>query len=71
MEAWAAKCEQRLRTLKGRIAAMQKRLKNAETDADREHITAMLQQLKNELRQAIAQSVARSVTRSVTDPVSW
>jgi hypothetical protein len=69
-EAWAAKCEQRLRTLKGRIASMEKRLKNAERDVDREHIAAMLRPLKDELAAAIAQSVARSVTKPVTDPVT-
>lgn len=69
-EAWAAKCEQRLRTLKGRIASMEKRLKNADRDMDREHISAMLQPLKAELAAAIAQSVARSVTKPVTGPVT-
>lgn len=69
-EAWAAKCEQRLRTLKGRIASMEKRLKNADSEADRAHISAMLQPLKKQLTAAIAQSVARSVTQSVTDPVA-
>jgi hypothetical protein len=69
-EAWAAKCEQRLRTLKGRIASMEKRLKNADSEADRAHISAMLQPLKNQLTAAIAQSVARSVTQPVTDPVA-
>jgi hypothetical protein len=69
-EAWAAKCEQRLRTLKGRIASMEKRLKNADSEADRAHISAMLQPLKSQLTAAIAESVARSVTQSVTDPVA-
>lgn len=65
-EAWAAKCEQRMRTLKARIASMEKRLKSADTAIDREHIKSMLGKLNAEIAEAVAQAAAKPVTESVT-----
>ena len=69
-ESWLRKMEQRVRTLKARIAAMEKRLADSKSQADRDHVTAMLEGLRQELSQTIARSVKEPVTRSVIDSVA-
>lgn len=57
LKAWKSRLADRLRTLKARIAATQKRLREAVTDHDRAHISALLQEQEHELSQLIAWSV--------------
>jgi hypothetical protein len=56
------KAAQRLKTAKARIAALEKRLKEAATDAERLHITEEIAKVK--------QTLSQTVGVSVTDPVS-
>lgn len=56
VEAWARKGEQRIRTLKARIAAMEKRLAKSETDEDRAHIETLLQAMRHTLSQSLSQT---------------
>lgn len=65
-EAWSSKREQALRTLKARIAAIEKRLEKAKSESDAEHLKAMLNGLQGQLSQAIV----RSVDATATDPVA-
>lgn len=59
LEAWKGRQAHYLRTLKARIAALEKRLKSAESDAEKHHIEGLL----NGLRQSLSQI-------PVTDPAS-
>jgi Protein of unknown function (DUF1376) len=68
--SWRRKCEQKVRTLKARIVAAERRLAKAETDDDRAHIRAMLTDLRRGLPQAIERSVTDSGTHSVTGGVT-
>jgi hypothetical protein len=63
LEAWKGRQQHQLRTLKARIAAMKKRLAEAVTDHDKQHITSLLQDLERSLSQTLLQT-------SVTDPVT-
>jgi hypothetical protein len=65
-EAWSSKREQALRTLKARIANTEKRLSEAKSDTDAEHLRALLSGLKASLSQAISESVEGDATRPVT-----
>lgn len=51
LTAWAGKQEQRIRTLKARIAATEKRLASADSDEERRHIQTLLQSLRQTLPQ--------------------
>lgn len=66
LQAWERKQDQRVRTLKARIAATEKRFKDAVTDSDKEHLQSLLQGL----RQSLSQTLKKSVTDSATDPVT-
>lgn len=55
VESWAKKQEQRAKTLRARIAACEKRLKEAVTDADRQHAQQQLQALSQHLSQGVSQ----------------
>lgn len=65
-DAWRRKSEQRVRTLKARIAAMEKRLSEAATDGDRQHLQALL----DGLQQSLSQTIPKSVTDRPTHPVA-
>lgn len=60
VEAWLRKGEQKIRTLKARIAALEKRFEAATNDQDKEHLSGLLTGLRQGLSQAI--------TKPVTDP---
>lgn len=60
------KAEQRQRTLKGRIANLEKRLSQATDDRAKSDMAAQLQKLRQELSQAPAISVTEPVTGVVT-----
>lgn len=74
LNSWQRKGEQKVRTLKARVASMAKRLEAATTDEERSHVQAMLTDLRNQLSLAINQPVARATpqpaTRPATDPVT-
>lgn len=74
LSSWRRKCEQRLRTLKARIGATEKRLKQAASAEERAHQQALLDELKKGLPQAIERSVTPSVepdaTRDATSAVT-
>jgi uncharacterized phage protein (TIGR02220 family) len=57
LEAWKGRKQHQLRTLKARIAAMQKRRAAATTDDDRAHLDRLLQDLQQELNDALSKSV--------------
>lgn len=65
-EAWKRKCEQKVRTLKARIAAMEKRLKEASDSHDKQHIERLLEGL----RQSLSQTLKPPVTDSATAPAT-
>ena len=69
LQAWRRKGEQRVRTLKARIAAMEKRLAEAKSATDIEHVTAMLTDLQQQLSQALGKPVPQPPTHPVTPPV--
>lgn len=66
LEAWNKKQEQRIKTLKARIALTEKRIKEAATDAEKQHQQTLLQSLSQTLSQVLASSVTDSVTKTVT-----
>jgi hypothetical protein len=57
IEAWGRRQEYQRRTLKARIAALEKRLKEAMTDEDRVHLRGLLQAMKQGQSQTTNQSV--------------
>jgi hypothetical protein len=57
VEAWRRKGEQKARTLKARVAALKKRFDEASNEDDKNHIGALLHNLRQELSQALAKSV--------------
>jgi len=67
MSQWGGKTEQRQRTLKGRIAALEKRLSLATTDQAKTDIGAQIQKLRQELSPQTTEPVTGSVTASVTE----
>lgn len=64
------KAEQRAKTAKARLAALEKRLKEAKTDGDKARITDEIQRLKQTLSQTDLPSVTDPDPPSVTDPVT-
>ena len=58
------KSAQRLKTAKARIAALEKRLKEATTDAERSHITDEIRKIQQTLSQTIGKSVTDDGTGS-------
>ena len=56
-EAWKRKLDQRTRTLKARIAALEKRLVDASKPDERSHLQTLLEGLRLSLSQTIAKSV--------------
>lgn len=60
-ESWRKKQEQRARTLKGRIAIVEKRIKEAKTDGEKLHLQTVLRGLLSDLSQM---SVTDSATTS-------
>jgi hypothetical protein len=56
-EAWRRKGEQKARTLKARVAALQKRFDDASNQDDKNHIGALLHNLRQDLSQALARAV--------------
>ena len=70
LESWGRKLEQRAKTLKARIAGIRKRLAEAVTDEEKEHLSGLLQTLSQSLSQAYSDAVTKSVTRSVTESVT-
>lgn len=71
LESWDKKLEQRRRTLKARIAALEKRLRDAATDEDRGRINELLQPLQHALSlippKPVTDPAAKSATKPVTD----
>lgn len=61
MEAWQMRQAHAHRTLKGRIGALEKRLKEAKTAADKAHIQSLLQPLQQSLSQTNAKPVTDNV----------
>lgn len=57
LDAWKGRRQHQLRTLKARIAALEKRLKEAGTDDEKAHIECLLQGLRDDLSQAMRGSV--------------
>jgi hypothetical protein len=57
IEAWKGRQAHKLRTLKARVAALEKRLQNAVTDAEKEHISGLLLELRRDLTGAVTKSV--------------
>jgi hypothetical protein len=70
LTSWKRKCEQRLRTLKARTAATDKRLQAATTNEDRPHVAAPVSSLRRDQSQALTAPVAGPVADSVTDSVT-
>ncbi len=78
LEQWDGKVQQRQRTLKARIAALEKRLSQAGESATKSDIEEQLQRLRQELSQLLSQKerctvnghVTESPTESVTEPVT-
>jgi uncharacterized protein DUF1376 len=66
LASWRRKCEQRVKTLKARIAMAEKRLQAAASVEDRAHQQAILDDLHRSLPQAIERSVTGFVTKDVT-----
>lgn len=67
LEAWKGKVEQRTRTLKARIAAIEKRLSEAATAVDKVHLEGLLLPLRQQLSQIAGTQPPRQSQRSVTD----
>jgi hypothetical protein len=65
-EAWHKKQEQRIKTIKARIALTEKRIKEATTDAEKQHQQTLLQTLQQTLSQTLSATVTESVTKTVT-----
>jgi uncharacterized phage protein (TIGR02220 family) len=57
LEAWKGRKQHQLRTLKARIAALQKRRAAATTDDDRKHLDGLLHDLQQALNEALSKSV--------------
>ena len=70
LSSWQRKSEQRVRTLKARIKAMENRLAEAKTAEDKAHLQAMLTDMHRSLSQAIERSVTDPSTDTVTGPVT-
>lgn len=70
LTSWQRKGEQKVRTLKARVASMAKRLDAAATDEDRTHVQAMLSELRRQLSQAIGGPVTQPATQPVAEPVT-
>lgn len=60
LTAWKGRQQHQMRTLKARIAALEKRMVKAETDEDKAHLTSLLQPLR--------QALCDALQPSVTDP---
>lgn len=65
-ESWAKKQEQRTKTLKARIAGINKRLTEAVTSEEKQHLQGLLHTLSHSL----SQTYSELVTHPVTDPVT-
>lgn len=63
-EAWQMRVAHSQRTLKGRIASLEKRLTHATTAEERQRVTDMINGLKHTLSQTTSQSVTDPATRS-------
>lgn len=59
-DAWQMKQANAIRTLKGRVAATEKRVKEAKTEEEKKHVTGILEKLKESLSQALKKSVTGS-----------
>jgi hypothetical protein len=81
VESWKRKQEQKVKTIKARLAAFEKRLKDATTEADKSQLQSLIQALKDQLPQTLLLTPKTPVTdikdgqsqkdkKSVTDPVS-
>jgi hypothetical protein len=70
MEQWKGKLAQRSRTLKARIAALEKRLSEATNEAAKLEILSQLQSLRQEMLQDKKLSVTEAVIDDVTEPVT-
>jgi len=66
IESWAKKQEQRAKTLKARIAGINKRLTESVTDDEKTHLQGLLHTLSQGLSQAYSASVTKPVTDRVT-----
>lgn len=66
IEQWSGKIEQRKRTLKARIAALEKRLKDATTEPARQEIESTLQKLRQEQENMVSALSQGPVTEAVT-----
>lgn len=66
VEQWNGKIEQRKRTIKARIAALEKRLKDAATEPARQEIEATLLKLRQEHENMISALSQGAVTEDVT-----
>lgn len=64
LESWRKKQEQRAKTLKARIAAFEKRIKESKTDGERMHLQAMLQGLLGDLSHMSVTGTVTSTNRS-------
>jgi hypothetical protein len=60
IDAWKGRQSHKFRTMKARIAALERRLKDAVTDEDKAHLSGLLQDLK--------QSLSQTLAKPVTDP---
>jgi hypothetical protein len=67
---WQAKIDQRNKTLKARIAALQKRLEQATDQNVKTEITEQIQRMQQGLKQWQSQSLSQSGESSVTEPGS-
>lgn len=70
IESWKKKQEQRSRTLKARIAAIEKKEKEAGSPAEKQHLQDLLLTLRPELSLLMTRSVTESVTDNATEPVT-
>lgn len=57
LDAWKGRRQHQLRTMKARVAALEKRLAAATTDDDHTHISGLLRGLRQELSDAMRESV--------------
>ena len=65
-EAWYRKGEQKIRTLKARVAALEKRLSEAASDNDKRHLDSLLKPLRQTLLQTLDQPVTDRSKKPVT-----
>lgn len=66
MESWTKKQEQRTKTLKARIAALEKRIKDAATEEEKQY----LQSLSQSLSQTLLQSLSQGQSQTLSQPPS-